>query len=426
MFYIRTNNSSKKKLKQNLTLKEGLFLLNDYEQDVSLMYKLNNRGIKIITNKEMSPYSLIMEKYPSKNSKNILFQNEDILSIYSRLDEIGLSSGFTGDLIISCNNSEMSRISGQSNLNNVIKNISIPLKEILKENSNNTISESRKEITEITDENMDIDTNIILDEVCVDISDNHILDESSKSENYQNNKTSSNSKFIKYYTAGTLKSGSRVRLSEYIYNYKEALVAYELAKEKYMGDFNEISLMGYREDGSLDTRFTKKFEPNILSFEYISEFLKDFSKRAEFLSIVEEDVKNVMATEDKKYNVGYHILCATDLDFENENIKKLLFDLKLSADKRRDMKNLFKLLSVVKPLIDVSPELYDSIESTIENINKSSFSGMNLYKNMSINDFVKEVDVEYDNISKSNNPKDRARFCAIENTVSIYKKHYQS
>ena len=68
----------------------------------------------------------------------------------------------------------------------------------------------------------------------------------------------------------------------------------------------------------------------------------------------------------------------------------------------------------------------NALGNAIENINKSSFSGMNLYKHMSINDFVKEVDVEYDNISKSNNPKDRARFCAIENTVSIYKKHYQS
>lgn len=425
MFYIRSNTSSKKVIEKNVLLEEGLKKVENSNEDISLMYQLpNGKGIKIMLSCESNEYSLSIEGYPSKKAKQIISTSSVLRKLYLDIKDMKIEPGFTGKIFIreKATDKEVAVLSGDKNIQSVIRDISMPL-------------------CKIQERNIEIENNIqeqeyVIEEVLIppissvdDIPEVKVENKERKSKARSGNdiKSENSGKFTSYNISGTLRSGSSVILSSKIDDYKLALAKYNEAKENSCGYYKEICLNGYREDGSYSVRFKKTFDSEILSYDYISSFIKDLGDRIKLLSILEKDAKSAMAIEDKRYNAAYHIMEVCNMDLDNPSFRENMLKMKIAADKRRDMKKSVHLLSTINSLFSVPDTLTESIETCIERINVQTEQGFKLYKDKNVDDFVKEYEVSKDAVNLGDITKNKltVRPLEIEGKMVVYEKHYK-
>lgn len=413
MFYIR-NNSSKKVLNNNLELSKGLDITKECEQDVSLMYSLpSKRGIKVFLNKVNIPYKLSIEGYPTKKTKTVIEESKDLLKLYVKIKDLELDENFSGKILIRAEKSEIAQLN-KNDIDSVVRDISIPLDKIY-----NVVSQKDLNKEEDTD-----DVKILDLPDMIKTSTNQSKGNIAESESV---KVDSKAKYTEYEISGVLRNGSLVILTNRIKNYKEALEAYNKIKESESSNFNEIRLDGYRDDGSKGTRFRKTFAPEILSYEYISEFVKDLGERLALLELLTRDAKSAMAIEDKRYNAGYHIMEVADFDLNNEDFKENIMQMKIAADKRRDMKKVVSLLTSINDILPSASDVKEKISTQLKKVDTQTTEGTNLYRNTRMNDFIKEYKVAEDllNVRNSLNDKLTVRTINVENKLVVYEKHYK-
>lgn len=427
MFYIRSN-TSRKVLKENVLLEEGLNFVEGSNQNLSLMYKLpNGKGIKVTTSKDSKEYDLMLEGYPTRKSRKVLGSNVILKELYLEIKNIKLESDFNGKVSIreKVNGNELAILTKGHVLESVIRDISIPLNSLEKSNHYGETNEPTVEESTTIQCSQDIETscdNSEVNNISASTNENNI-DEPIKCEP----KLVSNSKFRSYNISGTLRSGSSVILSERIYDYKVALEKYNEVKELNSNNFKEICLNGFRDDGTSSVRFKKTYEPDILSYDYISNFIQDLAERLKLLKLLESDAKSAMAIEDKRYNAFYHIMEACDLDFNNPSFRENMINMKISADKRRDMKMTVSLLNSINSILSVPDTLSTTIDNCLSKIEAQSNEGIRLYKNKSVDELVKEYEIDDNtlNLGEMSRSKLTVRPLAIEGKVVVYEKHFK-
>lgn len=426
MFYIRTNTSSRKVLKENVLLEEGITFVENSKEIISLMYKLpTGKGIKVFTNEEDKEYYLAIEGYPTRKTKNIIKSNDTLKNLYLEVKALKLEPNFNGKITIreKTKGSELALITKGAALDSVIENICIPLAK-LKENKNIKLKACDEELC-ITKDSINESTDINKkDTINVELN---LKEQTNAKESNCSKKSENSGKFISYNISGKLRSGSSVILSERIYDYKIALEKYNEAKELNSDNYNEICLNGHREDGSSSVRFKKTYESDVLSYEYISNFIKDLGERLKLLGILEKDAKSAMAIEDKRYNAAYHIMEVCDMDFDNPAFRENMLKMKIAADKRRDMKKTVHLLNTINNMISIPDTLAENIDNCINKIKVQSEEGIELYKDKSADDFVKEYEMDGNTINLGENAKSKltVRPIAIEGKMVVYEKHYK-
>lgn len=425
MFYIRSNTSSKKIIEKNVLLEEGLKKIEKSNEDISLMYKMPcGKGIKIMLSRESNEYNLSIEGYPSKKAKQIISTSSVLKKLYLDIKDIEIAPGFTGKIYIreKVSGKEVAVLSGSKNIQSVIRDISIPLYEIQERNLKveNNIQEQECVMEEAL-----IPAISSVNDIPAVKAENK--EEKSTARSGNDIKSENSGKFTSYNISGTLRSGSSVILSSKIDDYKLALVKYNEAKENSCGYYKEICLNGYREDGSYSVRFKKTFDSEILSYDYISSFVKDLGERIKLLSILEKDAKSAMAIEDKRYNAAYHIMEVCDMDLEDPSFRENMLKMKIAADKRRDMKKSVHLLNTINSLFSVPDTLTESIETCIERINVQTEQGFKLYKEKNVDDFVKEYEVSQEAVNLGDISKNKltVRPLEIEGKMVVYEKHYK-
>lgn len=410
MFYIRSNTSTKKVIEENIQLEDGMKKVAGSKEDISLMYKMpNGKGIKVMVSNDPDEYNLSIEGYPTKKSKQIISTSPLLKKLYLDIKDIEMDPKFLGRIYIreKKTNKELAQIHGKANMESIIKDIIMPLSEIEK---NRLELEGNKQKSNALEGTPNLKN----------------LTEDSKPQAKSIKKSEKSGKFISYNISGILRLGSEVTLSENIIDYKEALAKYNEVKDNSCGEYKEIRLNGYQEDGTRRVRFSKTFESEVLSYDYISNFVKDLGERLKLLSILEKDAKSAMAIEDKRYNAGYHIMEVCDMNFDDPVFRENMLKMKIAADKRRDMKKSVLLLNTINSILSVPDNLLENIETCIEKIKVQTEQGIDLYKNKDVDDFVKEYDVSKEAIDLGERRKQKltVRPLEIEGKMVVYEKHY--
>lgn len=465
MFYIRKSKGNKKKLEEFETFKDGFDALNKYEYPMSLMYSINGKGIKIISTKDNEDFYTISMQKNKKDELDVLFKVSSLEEIYLKLKDISIGPDFVGSIRLSDSKSEFLNINSYDIYFEIISSISNPLDKALSAlgDEDNVIPLDDCNSKKGNDSNIHPDPIVNLsEEIVVQKCEVDNLDSKANNEdlyykdiNYNNydrlreqvaqnpyeleelsflrknfdlcdidNDLVLDKKCIEYRIVGVGRAGSSIFLTRGISSFKEARELYKVYKEAELCKYKEIRLVGYYEDGTSFIRYKKSSKNNNLEYSFISDFVKDLSDRISFIKVLRNDILNAIAVEDKKCNLGSHILEASDFDLCDEVFVENIKEMKLATERRRDLKNSLYLLNFLSSNINVSPYLSDKVSSKIDNIISRNSAGSDKYKNEYISSFIDE----YDESEASNKLKSfqddnlTVRSCVSEGKVIVYKK----
>lgn len=441
MFYIRKDSGNKKRIKLVESLADGLKEACEYDIPVALFYKYNERGVKVYTTSEKEVnYKLLIQDKDKKDEPRIIFTSNKLPEMYLKLNELELNDDFEGYIKFHDGVSEFLRIKGYSNYRCIVKKISKPLKTYLSSTNSENSKLKGLNIDESYDNNLDslihediigtpydiLDNSTQYETICLDTIKQQELEIDLENDTSKEGITSSAPKYTEYNVVGVLKSGSLVHLNEKSTEYKEVLKKYTESKITGSDKYKEIRLNGYCDNGTSSARYKKKLEQNKLSYENISEFVDDLIERILYLDILKKDVLNAMAVEEKKGNLGYHILEASDFNLSNESFVNNLIEMKICADKRRDLKKSLSLLDSFSNKVSISENLDHQMKEQMKSIERASRKGLEKYKNKDIYDFIQEYDETEASLNENTFRKKKLtiRPSVIEGKVVVYKKSH--
>lgn len=438
MFYIRKDSGNKRRIENVSSLSKGFKKMREYNYPVALFYDYKGRGVKVYTSNNKSIYKLLVQDKQKQYEPKLLFETNSLLQLYIKFIDLNIEETFDGYIKLQDDVSEFFRLNGYNDYINILNTISKPLKSYLEELDSSSpifINESNSYINDLTGDltlnNVDLSKpkeNIIYEDINLDDINNFSFSyeetDVDMSENENNIDLSQNRP--EYNVVGVLTSGSLVHLSKKSPTYKDALEKYQHIKATQQANYKEIRLNSYSGDGEITARYKKKLEKATLSYDSILEFVQDLVQRISYVNVLKEDILNAMAVEDKKCNLGYHILEASDFDLDNELFVNNLIQMKVSGDRRRDLKKCTSLINLLSEYLVVPGDFEEKIENQIVNIDELSQKGIDTYKNQDVHSFIKEYDETEVLLNPGAFRKKRLtmRPCVSEGKVVVYKKSH--